>query len=113
LWIVFAVSIFAPQVTQFLFLLNKNLGTERIRDIIQRFSLVFVCVLPLLIGFASLFVDNKPPETLGGKASQVMKGFSHCAGLRRWHCVDDVYLGHRDRYHLHQAPAHRTRADSA
>ena len=81
LWTIFLVSIFLPQITQFLFLLNKGLENPRVKEIISRFSLIFVFVLPLLIGLASLFVDNKPPETLGGKAIQILKGFVIAPGF--------------------------------
>ncbi len=81
LWVVFVISIFAPEVTQFLFLLNRNLGTPRIKEIIHRFAIIFVIVLPFIIGIASLFVDNKPPETLKDKALQVVKGWVIAPGF--------------------------------
>lgn len=81
LWTFFLLSVFKPEVTQFLFLLNKNLGQPRIKQVIERFSLIFVMILPFLIGFASLFVDNKLPETLGGKAQQVCKGWIIAPGF--------------------------------
>ena len=81
LWVVFALSIFAPEITQFLFLLNKNLGTPRIKEIIHRFAIIFVIVLPFLIGFASLFVDNEPPETLKDKVLQIAKGWIIAPGF--------------------------------
>lgn len=81
LWIVFAFSIFFPEITQFLFLLNKNLGSPRVKELIQRFAFMLVILLPFLIGFASLFVDNKPPDTLKGKAIQVAKGWIIAPGF--------------------------------
>lgn len=81
LWIVFALSIFFPQITQFLFLLNKGLENPRVKEIVARFSIAFVVILPFLIGLASLFVDNKPPQTIGGKATQIAKGWIIAPGF--------------------------------
>jgi hypothetical protein len=81
LWVVFVLSIVAPEITQFLFLLNKNLGSPRIKELIQRFAILLVILLPFLIGFASLFVDNKPPDTLKGKAVQIAKGWIIAPGF--------------------------------
>src|SRR5688572_9863920 len=50
LWAVFFASMFYPQISQFLFLLNKNLREPRIKTLIARFSIALVLGLPLVIG---------------------------------------------------------------
>lgn len=81
LWIVFVIGMFFPDVIHFLFLLNKGLNNPRVENIVQNFSIVFVLVLPFVIGLASLFVDSEPPPTLGGKAVQVLKGWLIAPGF--------------------------------
>jgi hypothetical protein len=81
LWVIFLISIFEPRIINFLFLLNKGLENPRVANIIEKGSMIFVGVLPFVIGIASLFVDSEPPPTWGAKIKQVLMGFVIAPGF--------------------------------